>query len=203
MMVEVELTKEDIINFNLIQQQRRHSQARPAFWKNFGIWFAISIILVFLFEILTQNVNFDTIPQNVKMMASVLMGSAGVVAVLMAVLIIFWKPHLKFQLKRMLTEHSLGVGKYLYTVSEVGLNETTANAEGLTKWTGIIELVKNVEYILLYTADNAACIFPTRCFQTPEEMQRFINQVEQWTHLEMITLGCSHVAGISNSKRKT
>lgn len=179
MTIEVELTKEDIINFNMIQQQQRRSQARPTFWKNVGIWFIIGIIIVFVSNML---------PRNVNMIAHSFFRVIIIVGVLAAFLTIFWKPLLKSRLKRLITEHSSGVGKHLYSLSETGLNETSANSEGLTKWTGIIELVKNAEYILLYTANNAAFIFPKRCFQTVEEIQRFTDLVAQWTHLDMITL---------------
>ena len=179
MTIEIELTKEDIINFNMIQQQRKHAQNRPRFWKNVGIWFIIGIIIVFVSTLL---------PRNINMVIHSFFPIITIVGVLATLLVIFWQPLVKSQLQHSITDRFSGVGKFLYSLSETGLHETSANSEGVTKWAGIVELVKSTEYILLYTAANAAFIFPIRCFQTVEEIQHFTNQIAQWTHLEMITL---------------
>ncbi len=74
------------------------------------------------------------------------------------------------------------LGEHHYEISEKGLYEKTIANEGLSKWSGIIEIKESGGYLLFQISGYLFHIIPKRCFSSNEEYSSFLKySISHWS----------------------
>lgn len=163
MKVEYELSKKDVIDFNIY-----HAKNSDVFKKS---WFLQKYIIPIIF-ILASFMIARII--DVPLLYSIITFS------ILAVLWVVFYP--KFFISEMMTRISKLLdegknvdllGKHIVTVNEEGLIEKLENTESIVKWSGVEKIVSTDSHYYIYLSSISACIIPKRAFEDESVEEKF------------------------------
>lgn len=164
MKIETEITRNDLIRFNLAILLRMKST-----------YVTIIVVSVIIFSFLAFN---NGLPKTSINWLSIIFASiAGGIGGMLGGII--------FSLISILFSSNKNngiLGYHEYTVDEKGLYEKTKANESLNKWEGIHEIIITKSFLLFKISGYLFHIIPKRSFLTDEEFKEFINiAYEKWS----------------------
>lgn len=65
------------------------------------------------------------------------------------------------------------------TVSDDGLHETSQQHDSVFRWSAIREVLVTDQHVFVMVDTSAALIVPTRAFQTDDEREQFVNEIQR------------------------
>ncbi|MFK7887473.1 MAG: YcxB family protein [Gammaproteobacteria bacterium] len=154
MNIEVNIRRKDLIAFNLYVIPRLRSS-----------WISLAVLTFGIFAyICIRSMPSSFYNFGVAAFASLVGGLAGfVVSSAISILCVLF----------MSGKTSGVLGAHTYTLTEVGLKEVTAYNESLQKWSGIREILKTPNYLLLRINAYLFHVSPRRAFEDDGEFAAF------------------------------
>jgi hypothetical protein len=65
------------------------------------------------------------------------------------------------------------LGPVKHSIGPDGASYESSHGDGKTKWTAYLRIRETPRFFLLYTQSNFAQILPKRCFDSPDEVERY------------------------------
>lgn len=161
MKIDVNITRDDFAAFNKYYL-RKKSKSR------YLKWICLVFIIIYSFFIYYDNSNL-----LVPVLASILFA-----AIYLFILFIFQFLQL-YIIRKIPSKKGSSLGSHKFVLKKDCIEESTENNSTSYKWAGIISLDITEKFIYLFVDNHMAHIFPTREFESEEQINEFINLVNK------------------------
>ena len=157
MKVTTNIKKSDLIFFNLYLLPKL---------KSTYLSLVIYVALIFAFLLWLHGIPKDARDWSVLIFGSICGGFVGQIIGIIFTL---------FSILLMSKEKNGILGVHIYEISPEGLFEKTIANEGLSKWSGIVEIKEAGNYLLFGISSYLFHIVPKRSFPKNEEYEKFVS----------------------------
>ena len=169
MKFEYELTKQDLIDFNLFHIMYAKSTRRSAFIQRYIFSLSFIVFPIFLRQ-------FSIIPFEYSLAVFVLF-------------YLYWVMFYPKRLRKIVSKRISNMlnqggknsvtGTHNLTISEDGIVDKSEHAEASTQFKAIDNIVEDKEHIYIYASTNSAHIIPARIFVNDAEKNNFLVFLKQ------------------------
>lgn len=91
-------------------------------------------------------------------------------------------------LNKSIDKNTAGIGYYKYEITPKEIKIIMEDSVTIRKWSGIYKIEESEKYYCIYTAQNAAYIFPKKIFKSNEVYAKFKNIIENRSNKKTILI---------------
>ncbi len=169
MKFEYELTKEDLIDFNLFHIMYAKSTRRSAYIQRYILSLLLIVIPIFLGQ--WSIVRFEY--------------GLAIFLAFYVYWVVFYPRRLRKIVSKRITkllndgEKNIVIGAHSLSISEEGIVDQSKHTKAKTRFKEIEDILENNAHIYIYVSENSAHIIPLRIFLNEAEKHDFLALIQQ------------------------